>query len=74
MKEVPWNTKIEKAEFTFAREAMMMKHNYLCGVCKEKSAVQDCTTGILQPCWDCQKNYLVVKLNWIDRLLGRKSK
>tara|TARA_R110000868_G_scaffold62962_1_gene189926 strand:- start:2249 stop:2485 length:237 start_codon:yes stop_codon:yes gene_type:complete len=54
MREVTWVTPIEKAEFVFKREFMMMEHNYLCSVCKEKSAVQDASSGILQPCWDCQ--------------------
>lgn len=56
MKEVSWDTPIEKAEFIFSREAMFMSHNYLCAVCKEKSAVQDVGSGILEPCWDCQKD------------------
>lgn len=61
MKEVKWNEPIEKAEFVFKREFMMMEHNYLCAVCKEKSAVQDTHTGILQPCWECQRNYSKIK-------------
>ena len=67
MKEVTWDTTIEKAEFVFKREFMIMEHNYLCGVCKEKSAVQQTHTGILQPCWDCQKQGYVVakKKSWI---------
>lgn len=71
MKEVPFGTKIDKAEFVFSREFMMMEHNYLCACCKEKPAVNDCNTGVLQPCWDCQKNWKVIRLNWFDRLLGR---
>lgn len=61
MKEVTWNTPIEKAEFIFKREFMIMEHNYLCAVCKEKSAVQDTNTGILQPCWGCQKKFTRIK-------------
>lgn len=55
MKEVAWNEPIEKAEFVFKREFMLMEHNYLCACCKEKSAVQDTNKGVLLPCWDCQK-------------------
>lgn len=71
MKEVSWSeTPIPKAEFIFAREFMMMDHNYLCAVCKEKPAVQDTSTGILQPCWDCgNAGFQVVKVNWFSRLL-----
>lgn len=56
MKEVEWDEPIEKAEFIFKREAMFMEHNYLCAVCKTKSAVQNTSTGILEPCWYCQEN------------------
>lgn len=74
MKEVSWDTEIEKAEFIFAREFMAMKHNYLCAVCKDKSAVQDTHSGVLQPCWDCQKSWKLEKvretpLAWIVRAL-----
>lgn len=68
MREVDYNEEIPKVEFVFARMFMDMKHNYLCAVCKEKSAVQDTHTGILQPCWDCQKTYKVKKLTWLDRI------
>ncbi len=69
MKEVPWAQDIPKAEFTFAREFMAMKHNYLCAVCKERSAVQETNTGILQPCWDCQKVMTRIKRKtWFDKL------
>jgi ribosomal protein L37AE/L43A len=71
MKEVDWDTPIQKAEFIFKREFMIMEHNYLCAVCKEKSGVQETNTGILQPCWECQNKYKVVKLTWVDKLLGR---
>lgn len=71
MKEVGPGTNIEKAEFVFRRFFMGMDHNYLCACCKEKSAVQEIHTGVLQPCWDCQKTYKIIKLNWFDKLLGR---
>jgi ribosomal protein L37AE/L43A len=67
MKEVDWSEPIEKAEFVFKRMAMLMEHNYLCAVCKENSAVQNVSDGILQPCWDCQnKGYILCKRkSWI---------
>lgn len=67
MKEVKWAEPIEKAEFVFKREFMLMEHNYLCAVCKDKSAVQETHTGLLQPCWDCQKKWKLKKVTWLDR-------
>lgn len=71
MKELEPNISIEKTQFTFSRHFGGMSHNYVCAVCKENSAVQDCSVGILQPCWNCQfeKGYFLVKFNWFSKLL-----
>lgn len=70
--EVPFGTKIQKAPYTYSREFMVQEHNYYCGVCKENSAVADCDSGILQPCWECQKlGYVVVKINWLIKILDK---
>lgn len=61
MKEVSWGTPIEKAEFVFKREFMIMEHNYLCAICKENSAVQDINSGILQPCWVCIRTFKIFR-------------
>lgn len=62
IREVPFGTKIEKAEFVFSREFMITEHNYLCAVCREESAVLDNSLGLLQPCWGCmEKGYFVFK-------------
>lgn len=54
---------------------MVMTHDYSCPVCREKSAVLDCNTGLMQPCWECQeKGYRLVKIhkhNWIKKLIKR---
>lgn len=74
VREVPFGTKIEKAEFVFSREFMITDHNYLCAVCREESAVLDNSCGILQPCWECQKKgYVVVKINWLVKLFDKLS-
>lgn len=73
MRELPEGTLIEKAEFVFSRHFMGMDHNYLCAVCKTNSGIQDCHSGILQPCWKCQKKYRVMKVNWLTRLFGGQS-
>lgn len=67
MKEVNWNEPIEKAEFIFKREFMVMEHNYLCACCKKNSAVQEVHIGILQPCWECQKTWKLKRVRWFDR-------
>lgn len=72
MREVPFNEFISKAEFVFSREFMMMNHNYLCAVCREKSAVIVTSSGILQPCWDCQQlGYIVIKRNLVQRFFKK---
>lgn len=74
MKELEPDQDVRKSEFVFSRHFMGMSHNYVCAVCKENSAVQDCSSGILQPCWDCQtkKGYVLVRLNkfliFLDKL------
>ena len=62
---------IKPAEYVYRIDGPFQNHNYLCAVCREKFAVIECWHGILQPCWDCQKKYKIVKLNWADKLLGR---
>lgn len=72
MKEVDWNEDIPKAEFVYAKEFMMMKHNYLCAVCKTESAVQDMDKGILQPCWECQKKGFILTNSWLFKFFSSK--
>ena len=62
---------IELATFVYKWVGPVAKHNYLCAYCRSNSAVLICNTGVLQPCWECQKTHRLVKLNWLDRLLGR---
>ena len=63
---------VEKIPFTYSTHFMGMRHNYVCSVCKDESGVQNCNTGILEPCRTCQqKGYRVIKLTWFDKLLGR---
>lgn len=62
--------KPEMTPYTFHRVFMAQLHNYYCAVCKENSAVADCSTGILQPCWDCMaKGYELRKANWLAMFL-----
>lgn len=74
IREANYDEPIYMAEFVY-RDCGPggMEHNYLCAVCRKESAVLECNTGILQPCWECQKKYKLVRLNWIDRLLGRRE-
>lgn len=73
MKEIEPDKEVSKTEFIFSRHFMGMSHNYYCAVCKEQSAVQDCDSGILQPCWDCQtkKGYVLIKINWFLKLMDK---
>lgn len=59
---------VPKTPFKYCMIGPGMSHNYLCAVCKEESAVNEGWTGHLQPCWKCQKDYRLVKLNWFLRL------
>ena len=57
------NEPIVKAAFVYRHIGPSMEHNYLCAVCREKTAVIELWHGILQPCWDCQKQgYKLLKL------------
>lgn len=67
MREVEFGSPIEKAEFVYSCGFMSMQHNYLCACCKESSAVQETSTGILQPCWTCQKTWKIKRLTWWDK-------
>lgn len=56
---------------------MLATHNCPCPVCRESSAVLDLSCGLMKPCWDCQKNYVLIKnpKSWFKRkLLGYISK
>ena len=64
---------VEKVPFTYSTHFMGMSHNMVCAVCKENSGVQDCSDGVMQPCWDCQKRgYVLIKLSrfiiFLDKL------
>ncbi len=54
---------------------MALTHDYSCTVCRERKAVLNMSTGIMQPCWECrEKGYKVLKVrrNWLLRLVGVK--
>jgi hypothetical protein len=63
---------IATAPFVYKTIGPSMEHNYLCAVCRLEKAVINCNTGILNPCWKCQKRYMVIKKNWLDRLFRRQ--
>lgn len=69
------NEIITPAEFVYAMEGIGMTHNYLCAVCRERPAVIKCWTGVLMPCWSCQKlGFNIVRTNkfttWILEKMG----
>jgi hypothetical protein len=39
----------------FADGGPWVKHNMPCSVCHDQSAVYNISTGILEPCWECQR-------------------
>lgn len=71
IREATFEEKIRDAVFVYRRIGPAMEHNYLCAVCRESPAVIETWHGILQPCWECQKTYRLVKINWLDRFLKR---
>lgn len=74
MKRLEWHQKIEKSEFIYKTEFMVMEHNYLCACCKIDSAVQDMNTGLLQPCWQCQELYLLQPVSWFTKWKLKRMK
>lgn len=71
IEEVMHSERIEPAPFRYRSTVMAMEHNYLCAVCRHEKAVIETWHGILQPCWSCQEEYKVVKLNWLIKLVLR---
>ena len=53
---------------------MICTHDYSCPTCRKDKAVLHLSTGIMQPCWSCQKlGYKIVKSkpkNKIMKFLG----
>lgn len=69
MEKVSWN-EVGVAEFKYSIAGPIANHNYLCAVCRENKAVLDLNTGILQPCWKCQRcHWVIKKTNWLDRVI-----
>lgn len=62
------------APFLYRLIGPIAEHNYLCSVCRDKPGVIELWHGLLQPCWECQKEYKLIKLTWFDRLLKRGLK
>lgn len=45
-------------------------HNHPCCVCRKNHSVLDLSRGVMEPCWDCQKQgYQIVKQKprWMSR-------
>ena len=52
---------------------MVCTHDYACPVCRENSAILNLSTGIMQPCSDCEdEGYKVVKHKpgWWENLMN----
>lgn len=49
----------------------MATHNMPCAVCRRRHAVLDLSTGVMQPCWCCQRWGWRVKKSWLACLFGR---
>ncbi|HEX2549451.1 MAG TPA: hypothetical protein VHM20_06460 [Gammaproteobacteria bacterium] len=73
IREAGLDEDIYKATFVYRFIGPMAEHNYLCACCRKKSAVLEMHIGILQPCWECQRKYKLIRLTWIDRILGRNK-
>lgn len=73
IKEVFDGSQKNKATFLYASVGPgLVEHNYLCAVCREKPAVLNCSTGILQPCWSCQDDYsLIVKKSKFVKIFNK---
>lgn len=72
--DFPFEVKVKPVEVWFHDGGMISTHDYSCPCCRKKHAVLDHSTGIMQPCWGCQKlGYRIVKIRpqsrW-KKLLG----
>lgn len=65
--------KISMAVFKYRTTGPAMEHNYLCAICRHYPAVIETWRGWLQPCWECQKQYKMIRLNWFDRFILKRG-
>lgn len=42
---------------------MVANHDYSCPVCRERHAILDLSTGLMQPCSLCRKDYTLIKVD-----------
>lgn len=57
----PENLKVKDVNVYIHPSLMLSTHDYSCPVCRERHAVLNQSTGIMQPCRVCEKEYEIVK-------------
>jgi len=54
---------MELAEMKILNLGILAEHNHPCGVCRENHSVLNLSCGVMEPCWECQKDgYMTIKL------------
>jgi len=47
------------------------QHNMPCAICHLKHAVYELENGHFHPCWDCQKEWNLKKINWLGKVFRK---
>ena len=62
--EWPENLSVQDVHVYLHPSLMCMAHDYSCPVCRTNHAVIDGSTGVMGPCWSCQKdNWEIVQVD-----------
>lgn len=59
--EFPTDLKIDITVVYLHPSGMVATHNYPCPVCLSKPAVFNMSTGHMNPCRSCEKDYVLIK-------------
>jgi hypothetical protein len=72
--DYPQDVKPKDVNVWWHDSGMIMTHDYSCPACREHSAVIDGSTGLMQPCWGCQKKgYKLIKADrrsWFAKFIN----
>jgi hypothetical protein len=59
----PSNLKVIDVNVYLHDSGMVCTHDYSCPCCRKNHAVLNLSSGIMHPCWDCQKSYSLIKVD-----------
>lgn len=67
----PNDLEVKPVDLYVHDSGMIATHDYSCPVCRERHAVIDFRSGLMQPCWECQKTFTrITTRKWWHKFLG----